>query len=121
MLIALWIINAVLALVFLASGLTKVTRTSDRLVAAGMGWTQDSPSIAVKLIGIAEILGALGLVLPLVTGIQIWLAPTSAAALVVLMGGAVATHVRRKERFQQPAILGMVAAASTVLGSLHIA
>lgn len=35
MLIALWIINAVLALLFLTSGLTKVTRTSDRLVAAG--------------------------------------------------------------------------------------
>ncbi|MBA8806350.1 DoxX family protein [Promicromonospora sukumoe] len=51
----------------------------------------------------------------------IWLALTSAAALVVLMGGAVATHVRRKEPFQQPAILGLVAAATTVLGFLHIA
>lgn len=121
MLIALWIINAMLALVFLASGLTKVTRTSDRLAAAGMGWTEDRSPAAVKLVGAAETLGALGLVLPLATGVATWLMPTAATALVVLMGGAVATHVRRTEPFQQPAVLGLVAAVSAVLGLLHLA
>ncbi|WP_281171744.1 hypothetical protein [Promicromonospora kroppenstedtii] len=40
MLIALWIINAVLALVFLTSGLTKVTRTLNRLVCLPRSWAK---------------------------------------------------------------------------------
>jgi uncharacterized membrane protein YphA (DoxX/SURF4 family) len=61
--LALWIIAIVLTVVFAASVLRKVFRGKEQLVASRVGWTQDfSPS--TSLIGIAEILGAIGLVLP---------------------------------------------------------
>jgi hypothetical protein len=51
----------------------------------------------VKFVGIAEILGALGLILPAVTGIAPVLVPIAASGLAVAQAGAIAVHVRRKE------------------------
>jgi VIT1/CCC1 family predicted Fe2+/Mn2+ transporter len=74
----------------------KLTQPYDKLKAR-MGWVNDfSPSI-VKAIGAVELLGALGLVLPSVTGILPWLTPLAAAGLVLDMLGAITTHIRRHE------------------------
>jgi predicted PurR-regulated permease PerM len=52
----------------------------------------------IRLISVAEILGALGLILPGVTGIAPILTPVAASGLAIIMIGAVITHARRKER-----------------------
>lgn len=62
--IALWIVASVLALAFLAAGLMKISQPQEKLAASGMAWTEGFNSGAVKAIGLAEVLGALGLVLP---------------------------------------------------------
>jgi len=49
------------------------------------------------MIGMAEILGAIGLILPLATGIATLLTPLAAVGLVVIQLGAVVVHVRRGE------------------------
>jgi uncharacterized membrane protein YphA (DoxX/SURF4 family) len=95
--IVLWIVAAVLALAFLAAGLMKITQPKEKLAASGMGWTEGFGSGAVKAIGVAEVAGALGLVLPALTGIAPFLVPTAAAGLVLLMIGAAITHLKRGE------------------------
>lgn len=115
MTVALWIVNIVLALAFLAAGITKVSQPKAKLAGA-MAWVEDFSAGPVKLIGTAEIVGALGLVLPLFTGIAGILAPIAAVCLAVLMVGAVVIHVRRSEPYVPALALGVVSVVSAVLG-----
>jgi len=69
------------------------------------------PEDRIKLLGAAEILGAIGLVVPIAIGIAPILTRVAAACLATLMGGAVATHTMRGES----------AAVSTILALLAIA
>lgn len=120
MLIASWIITGLLALVFLAAGLMKLARSRTALAASGMAWVDDFSDTAVKLIGAAEVIGAVGLVLPPLLGIAPVLGPIAAAALAVLMIGAVATHLRRKEGFLPALVLAVLSVAASVLGFLNL-
>src|SRR5689334_18286866 len=112
--IAIWIVQILLALAFLAAGILKFIQPREKL-AERMGWVNDfSPSI-IKAIGIIEILGAVGLVLPALTHILPILTPLAAGGLVLDMLGAAATHLRRKE---YPMIVGnfvLLALAAFVL------
>jgi len=94
--IALWIVQALLALAFGMAGLMKLTQPKEKL-AAQMAWVEDFAPNIVKLIGTLELLGAIGLILPLLTGILPWLTPVAAVGLVLTMLGAMATHIRRHE------------------------
>ena len=94
--VALWIIQGLLALVFLMTGVMKLVRPKEQL-AARMGWVEDFSQPTVRMIGIVEILGGLGLVLPALTGIMPWLTPLAACGLALVMVGAAITHYRRKE------------------------
>lgn len=120
MLIALWIVNAILALVFAAAGLMKLVRPGEALVASGMSWASDVPAGGVKAVGGVEVLGALGLVLPLATGIAPLLTPAAAIGLALVMAGAIVVHVRLREGFAVPAVLLVLAALSAVLGFLAL-
>ncbi|HEY8308151.1 MAG TPA: DoxX family protein [Lapillicoccus sp.] len=94
--VALWIIQIVLAAAFLIAGTTKVLTPKEKL-RERMAWVDDFSQTSVRLIGTAEILGALGLILPAATGIAPILTPIAAVGLVIIMIGAAITHVRRKE------------------------
>lgn len=116
MLIALWIINGLLALLFLASGVMKVSRPREALASTGMTWAADYSDPSVKLIGAAEVIGALGLVLPILTGIAPVLSPIAALALAVIMIGAAVVHARRKEPFVMQIVIVLLCVASAILG-----
>jgi hypothetical protein len=62
----------------------------------------------VKLLGLAEVLGAVGLVVPWLTAILPVLTPVAALCLVVIMAGAVKTHVDLKEPAIGPAVVGLL-------------
>ena len=53
----LWVIASVLALVFLAAGLMKISQPREKLAASGMAWTEDFSPGAVKTVGAVEVLG----------------------------------------------------------------
>lgn len=95
--VTLWIIASVLAVAFLAAGAMKLLQPKEKLVSSGMGWAHDFSTVSVKGIALAEILAALGLVLPAVLGIAPVLVPLAALGLVLIMIGAAITHARRKE------------------------
>ncbi|CAB4682522.1 MAG: DoxX family protein [Actinobacteria bacterium] len=93
--IALWIAASALALFMLAAGFMKVSRPIQEI--RKMPWAAKMPANYIRLIGSAEILGALGLVLPLATGMAVILTPVAALCLAVLMAGATITHIRIKD------------------------
>jgi len=108
--IALWIVAGLLALVFLAAGAAKLTMPKQALFDKGMTYVEDFSAGQIKAIGALEVLGAIGLIAPaFVDGLE-WLVPTAATGLLLVMVGAVVTHVRRKETFVPPLVLGVLAA-----------
>lgn len=94
---ALWIIAGILAVVFAGCGLMKLVLPKDRLVASGQGWAESYSPTGIRFIGTAEVLGAIGLILPAVTHIAPVLVPMAAVGLAAVMTGAAATHAGRKE------------------------
>ncbi len=93
---ALWILQIVLAIAFAMAGLTKLLRSKEQL-ATSMGWVEDFSPTAIRWIGVAELLAAMGLILPGLTGIAPVLTPLAASGLVLLMLGAARTHLKRHE------------------------
>ena len=95
---ALWIVAGLLAVVYLFSGVGKLIVSKEKLAAfPGAGWVEDFSAGAVKAIGALEVLAAVGLVLPAAVDIAPILVPLTAACVVLLMVGAMITHLRRHE------------------------
>ncbi|MDR7275820.1 DoxX family protein [Catenuloplanes atrovinosus] len=95
--IVLWVIAGLLAAAFLMSGAMKVVQSREKLIASGMGWAEDFPPGGITAIGILEVLGAIGLILPAVTGVAPILVPFAATGLALVMAGAMVVHARRRE------------------------
>lgn len=94
----MWAIQIFLAVVFAAAGTMKLVRSKAQLAAhLHIDWVQSVPDAQIKLLGVAEVLGAIGLIVPMATGIAPFLTRVAAVCLATLMGGAVATHVMRRE------------------------
>jgi hypothetical protein len=83
-------------LAFLAAGAPKATQPIPTL-AKSRPWVQDVPTPLVRFIGVAEILGTLGLILPALTGILPWLTVAAASGLAAVMIAAIIFHVLRGE------------------------
>ena len=93
--VALWIITGLLALVALAGGLTKTFMPLDKLAQHdGAAWTRGASPAFVRILGILEILAAIGLILPAVLDVAPVLVPVTAACWIALMIGAMITHGR---------------------------
>jgi uncharacterized membrane protein YphA (DoxX/SURF4 family) len=85
----LWIVQGLLAVMFLFAGGSKLVMSAAQMTeqanAVG-GW---QPPIAfIRFIGVCELLGAIGVVVPWLTGIRPGLTPLAAAGLVIIMIGA---------------------------------
>jgi len=92
----LWILAGFLAALFLGTGVLKLTRTRDEIVAEGLTWAEDYTEPQLRALGWAEVLGAVGLVVPALVGLGI-VTPVAASCLAVLTIGALVVHVRRRE------------------------
>lgn len=94
--LALWIIQALVGGVFLVAGFLKSTQPARKLAPA-MPWVRDVRLAWPRFIGLCEMLGALGLVLPGVTHIQPWLTVVAAGGLAMIMADAAMFHQSRRE------------------------
>ncbi|HEX5598816.1 MAG TPA: DoxX family protein [Micromonosporaceae bacterium] len=93
--LALWIAAGLLAVVALAGGISKTFVPKEKLAAAPGGeWTGHFSVGFVKTLGILELLAAVGLILPAVVDIAPVLVPVTAVCWVLLMVGAMITHLR---------------------------
>ena len=85
----LWVLQSLLALVFLFAGGAKLMMPAAQL-------TQQVPMLSaafLRFVSVCELLGALGLILPGLLRIQTWLTPLAASCLVAIMIGAVVITV----------------------------
>jgi uncharacterized membrane protein YphA (DoxX/SURF4 family) len=89
----LWIVQVLLALLFLFAGGTKLVIPPDVLAKMGSPNQIALPGWFVRFIGVCEVLGALGLILPGLLRIKPILTPLAAAGLVVIMIGATALTI----------------------------
>jgi len=94
--VILWIAQLLLAGMFLMAGFMKLTTPVDQLAAA-MPFVAAVPEAIVKFIGVSEVAGALGLLLPSLLRIKPELTVLAARALILVMILALAFHVSRGE------------------------
>ncbi|MFF1695857.1 DoxX family protein [Streptomyces sp. NPDC058257] len=95
--VAYWIVAGLFSLFYLYGGGVKLVRSREQLRPM-MAWVDSTPMPAVRAIGLIEVLGAIGLILPPLTGIAPWLALAAAAGFVVLQIAATRVHLRGGDR-----------------------
>jgi len=109
--VAVWIVTGIVVLVLGGAGASKLARSKEKILEnPNMGWADDFSQPAIRLIGLAEVAGALGLVLPWALDVLPVLAPVAGYALAALMTGAAVVHVLRRELAGLPFVLLLVAA-----------
>jgi len=117
---AVWIVSGLLAATYLVAGTLKTTQSPDKL-RPQMGWVDDISRGTLRLIGVAEMLGALGLVLPKLldvvddrAGVDGTLTGLAATGLVLIQVLAIPVHVRRGEVAKTPGNVVLVLLAAFV-------
>ncbi|MEO6395376.1 MAG: DoxX family protein [Devosia sp.] len=116
----LWAAAALLCFAYVMAGFMKATRPIPAL-AEMMKWPGDYPPRFTRFIGMVDLLGGIGIVLPLATGILAWLSPVAAICLVVLQVLAIGFHLKRGETQVVPAnIVLLLLAAFVAWGRLPV-
>jgi hypothetical protein len=95
--LALWVGQALLAMVFGYSGALKVSQSREKLLAMGQTGAAVFPLPVLRFVAACELLGAAGVIVPWLTNIAPVLTPLAAAGFVVIMVGAIAAHARLRE------------------------
>lgn len=109
--IALWIVQGLLAVVYGMAGGMKIFKPDFYRNDPKMGWAHGKSDGEFRQIGIPEVLGALGLILPMATGILPWLTPLAAVGLTVIQLIALFTvHLPKKEPILPNVILSALSA-----------
>ena len=89
----LWVLQGLVALVFLFSGGTKLVISTEAMQKMSPPNSIMLPGVFLKFIGVMEILGGLGLILPGLTNIRRGLTPLAAMGLLIIMIGAVVISI----------------------------
>lgn len=108
--ITLWVLQGLLALAFLAHGLLYLRPPAEMVEQMNAAI---NPSFRI-FIGAAEVLAAIGLIVPGVTRVMPWLVPAAAAGLMIVMIGATIFHVSRSEFSAAATTAAILALASWV-------
>ena len=110
-----WVLQSLLAFLFLAHGamiLARPAAAREQLDALPY------PKGFLAFIGVCELLGALGLVLPLLSGIAPWLTPLAAGGLAIIMAGAVWTHASARQG-PQSGVTGIIMLLLVIVGIIR--
>lgn len=94
--ITIWILQGLIASFFLVPGIRKSFFSKEKLMELHL--LEPGASIApVRFVGIAELMGVIGLIIPLLTGIAPILTPLASSGLAIIMALAFIFHLKRKE------------------------
>ena len=96
--IALWVVQIFLALLFISAGGQKLLQSREAMMQGSFtSYAGDFSPGFLRMIGILELLGGIGVILPQATGILPWLTPLAAMGLAIIMAGATNVRLRRGE------------------------
>jgi len=114
--IVLWIVQGLLAALYLMAGSMKAFQPSKVRENPQMTWALGKADHYIRFIGTAELLGALGLILPLATGILPWLTVFAAVGLTIIQLLAIfQEHLPKKEYNVIPVNIVLLALAVFVI------
>ena len=97
MIIAYWIVAGLLAAVYVFVGGLKLVRSNAQLEAGGMHWVRGTNPALVKLVGLVEVVGAAGLILPPLFTTAAFLAPLAAIGLILVQAVAIGIHMQMRD------------------------
>lgn len=120
--VAYWVIAGLLAAIYGFGGLKKLVQSQDQLRPM-MGWVDAMPMSRVRMIGLVEVLGAVGVIVPALTGVAPGVAVAAAIGLALIQVGAFRLHLSRHELTDLPlnsALLVLAAAAAWLGASVWI-
>ena len=92
----IWVVQCISATIFGISGLLKLVTPKD-ILEEKIGWLRDYSALTVRFIGLCELLGAIGLVVPMALDIFPIFTPIAATGLVIIMLLGARAHLIRKE------------------------
>lgn len=93
----LWIFQGILAAMFLMAGIMKLAQPKVKL-SKQLPWVNDFSTVTVRFIGVSELLGSIGLIVPWLTGIAPILTPVSAVGICLIMVLATnIVHLKKNE------------------------
>jgi len=110
----LWTLQAVLAAIFTASGLAKISQPKDRLIASGQTGVAPFPLPVIRVTAFCELLGAIGILVPRLVGVAEFLTPAAAGEFAIVMVGAIASHAHLREPRNVALTVAIFIAAVTV-------
>lgn len=101
--IVLWVVQVLLGALFVFAGVSKFTMSVEEMTKQ-----MPMPGWFLHFIGVAEILGGIGLILPWALRIKPMLTPLAAAGLLIIMIGAVVVTLMTPDRAMAviPALCG---------------
>ena len=112
--VSLWIVQGLLAVAFLFAGGAKLVMSAEQMTAPG---PVQLPVLFIRFIGVCEVVGAIGMILPGLTGIRPGLTSLGAAGLVIIMIGATVINIiNGMAAFAIPTIVLGLMAASVAYG-----
>lgn len=109
----LWLAQILLALAFLAAGVMHAFRYEQ--TKRRMPWVSGTPERLLRTIGLLEVLGAAGLILPAVTGVLPGLTTLAAIGLALVMISAIVFHLARKDGGASLLTNGLLLAVAAVI------
>jgi uncharacterized membrane protein YphA (DoxX/SURF4 family) len=95
--LTLWIGQILLAVLFALSGSLKSTQSRDRMIETGQSAAKIVPLPLMRVAGVSELIGAVGVILPWATDVARVLTPVAAAGFAVVMVLAAGVHTRLRE------------------------
>jgi hypothetical protein len=112
--ISLWIIQVLLATAYAMSGYMNTFMSPQQLVTMGMSHAAVLPYGLLRFLGIAELAGSIGLLLPALTRVSTSLTPLAALGFIVLQVLAMGYHVTHGEFFMLPVNVVLMTLAAMV-------
>jgi hypothetical protein len=110
--IALWVAAGIVGAASLAASLNKLLVPREKLLSnPQMAWAEDFTQSQIRLIAVAELAGAIGVILPQATGVLPVLTPLAACGIIALQLGALRMHAKRHETMNIAINLFMIALA----------
>lgn len=90
------ICQVILSIIFILAGFVKLSKSKEDLLKK-VSWAEDYNQTTIKFIGLLELLGGLGVILPYALNIFLWIVPMACMGLAMVMSGATVVHLRRDE------------------------
>ena len=119
--VLLWIVQGLLALIFFMAGAMKIIKPKNELREKLGDWIDQHNGISIKLIGFIELLGAIGIIMPMAINVFPILTPIAAIGLAITMVGAMKVHYQRKEESKVVInVFLMLFALFAAIGRLYI-